>query len=524
MRRTVSLDRRAFLGALSGALAMAHLPLKAGAAAPAVERLTLHEQLEGVRQGRYRVSALAAAYLARIKRWDDKVRSVIELNPEAMALAHSLDGANTRGSLRGAVVLVKDNLDTHDRMKTTAGSLALMDAPAPKQDAFVAKRLREAGALLLGKTNLSEWANFRSTHSISGWSGRGGLTRNPHALDRNTSGSSSGSAAAVAAGFCAAAIGTETDGSIVSPANNCGLVGLKPTLGLVSRAGIIPIASSQDTAGPMTRSVRDAALVLNVIAGSDPRDGATSEADARRDKDYASHLSADGLKGVRLGWLKATVELHQGVAAAFGPVAETLKRCGAELVEVALPPIPAIEAAENEVLLFEFKALLNEYLRERGGAVKSLTDLIAFNRREAAKEMPLFAQELLEQAEGKGPLTDPAYLKAKATCAEARTLLTGLLDTHKLDALTGPTGAPAWLTDPINGDNYGFGLSTIPAIAGTPHLTVPAAFVHGLPVGLSFIGRPWSEASLLRMGYAFEQTTHVFRLASLRPTVGYRQL
>jgi amidase len=318
----------------------------------------------------------------------------------------------------------------------------------------------------------------------------------------------------VAAGFCAAAIGTETDGSIVSPANNCGIVGLKPTLGLVSRSGIIPIASSQDTAGPMARCVKDAALLLSAIAGSDPRDPSTAEAEAKREKDYAAGLSADGLKGVRLGWLKATVDLHPGVAKAFGPVAQALRDAGATLVEVAPPSTAAFDAPEQEVMLFEFKALLNDYLARRGGTVRSLTDLIAFNRTEAAREMPLFDQELLEQAEAKGPLTDPAYLKAKAVCAEARKLLVDLLEKEKLDALCGPTGAPAWLIDPINGDSFGFSLSSLPAVAGTPHLTVPAAWVKGLPVGLSFLGRPWSEAQLLRMGHAFELRTQAFRLAA----------
>jgi amidase len=513
----MSVDRRTFLGTLSAAAMASRLPLAAGGA-PAVERLAMHEQLAGLAKGRFSVAALVTAYQARIHRLDPKVRSVLELNPEAMALAKALDARKDRRSLHGAAILVKDNVDSADRMMTTAGSLALAQAPAPKHDAFVVARLREAGALLLGKTNLSEWANFRSTHSISGWSGRGGQTRNPHALDRNPSGSSSGSAAAVAAGFCAAAIGSETDGSIVSPANSCGIVGLKPTLGLVSRAGIIPIASSQDTAGPMTRCVKDAALLLNAIAGSDPRDAATAEADAKRDKDYAAGLDRDGLKGARLGWLKATVEQHPGVAAAFGPVAQALKDAGATLVEVTLPSTASLDAPELEVLLFEFKALLNDYLAGRGGAVKSLADLIAFNRREAAKEMPLFAQELLEQAEAKGPLTDPAYLKAKAACGEARKLLTDLLDKEKLDALAGPTGAPAWLIDPINGDNSGFSLSSLPAVGGTPHLTVPAAWVHGLPVGLSFVGRPWSEGALLRMGHAFELRTKAFRLAAFAAT------
>ena len=342
-----------------------------------------------------------------------------------------------RGPLHGIPVLIKDNIDTADAMKTTAGSLALADAPVPKEDAFIVKRLREAGALILGKTNLSEWANLRSTRSSSGWSGRGGQTRNPYALDRSPSGSSSGSGAAVAASLCAVAVGTETDGSVVSPANANGLVGLKPTVGLVSRSGIIPISHTQDTAGPMTRTVRDAAILLGVLAGSDPKDAATREADARREADYTRFLVKDGLQGVRLGVVKNLFGVHAHVDAVIRPALEVLKARGATLVEVELKSA-SYEDAEFEVLLYEFKADLNAYLAGRGGPVKDLAGLMAFNEAHREEEMPFFGQELLQQAQAKGPLTDPAYLKALETCAQARRDITGLLEKH---AIAGPGGA-----------------------------------------------------------------------------------
>jgi len=379
------------------------------------------------------------------------------------------------------------------------------------------KRLREAGALILGKTNLSEWANLRSTHSSSGWSGRGGQTRNPYALDRSPSGSSSGSGAAVAASLCAVAVGTETDGSVVSPANANGLVGLKPTVGLVSRSGIIPIAHTQDTAGPMTRTVRDAAILLGVLAGSDPKDAATREADARREADYTRFLVKDGLKDVRLGLVKNLVGTHAHVDAVILPAVEVLKALGATLVEVELKST-SYDDAEFEVLLYEFKTDLNAYLAGRGGPVRDLAGLMAFNERHHGEEMPFFGQELLQQAQAKGALSDAAYVKALETCAQARRDITGLLEKHQLQALVGPTGGPAWLIDHVNGDSSGPSFSSPAAVAGCPHITVPAGLVFGLPVGLSFVGSPWQEGGLLKLAYAFEQATLSRRVPQFAPT------
>lgn len=522
-----ALSRRAFLG---GTLAAgAALALEAGPAGTGgtlrLEEATLDE-LRLALEGRRTTSRdLAARYLARIESLDrrgPRLGSVIETNPDVFALAESLDReqaeGRSRGVLHGLPILVKDNLDTADRMKTTAGSLALVDAPAPARDAFVVQRLRESGALLLGKTNLSEWANFRSTRSISGWSGRGGQTRNPHALDRSPSGSSSGSAAAVAAGLCAGAIGTETDGSIVSPASSCGIVGLKPTLGLVSRSGIIPLAHSQDTAGPMTRTVRDAALLLGVLAGADPRDRATEEADRNLSRDYTRFLDADGLKGARLGFLADLRGRHPGVDRVMVEALAVLRRGGATVVEVSLSS-RAYDAAELEVLLFEFKADLNAYLQARGGAVKDLAGLVAFNTAHEDQELPLFGQELLEQAQAKGTLADPAYLAALEACRAARRDLVALCDGQRLDALIGPTSGPAWLIDPVNGDSSsGLSASSFAAVGGCPHLTVPMGFVFGLPAGLSFFGRPWDEGRLLRLGYAYEQASRARRVPRFAPS------
>ncbi len=402
-------------------------------------------------------------------------------------------------------------------MKTTAGSLALADAPTPNRDAFIVQRLREAGAVILGKTNLSEWANFRSTRSISGWSGRGGQTRNPYALDRSPSGSSSGSAVAVAANLCAAAVGTETDGSIVSPASMASLVGLKPTVGLLSRSGIIPIAHSQDTAGPMTRTVRDAAILLTALAAPDPRDPASTVGDRPAPTDYTQHLDPKSLQGARLGLVSGLLGQHGPLDRALRPALEALKTCGATILDVELRS-GAYGEAELEILLFEFKAGLGAYLANRGGTIKNLADLIAFNERHREKEMPFFDQELLHQALAKGPLTDPAYLKALEASRQARRDIEDVLRKHQLAALIAPTGAPAWLTDPVNGDASGFSCSSFAAVAGTPHITVPAGFVHGLPVGLSFFGRPWSEGTLLSLAYAFEQATQARRLPRFAPT------
>jgi amidase len=416
-----------------------------------------------------------------------------------------------RGPLHGIPILLKDNIATADRMTTTAGSLALEGCIAPK-DAFVAERLRSAGAVLLGKTNLSEWANFRSMSSTSGWSGRGGLGRNPYALDRNTSGSSSGSAAATAASYAAAAVGTETDGSIVSPSNSCGLVGIKPTLGLVSRAGIVPIAHSQDTAGPMARTVADAAALLSALAGPDAGDAVTA-ASARHATDYTKFLDPQGLRGARLGVPRDRLFGRSVHADRLADEAlQAMKSHGAILVDpVALEAPGDLWESELEVLLYEFKADLNAYLAGLGAAakVKTLADVIAFNEQHEDREMPHFGQELFLQAEKKGPLTSTAYRRAlqRNHLMTRRMGIDAVMRKHRLDAIVAPTGAPAWLTDLVNGDCSPGGASSIPAVAGYPHITVPAGFVQGLPVGVSFFGGAWSEPTLIRIAYAFEQAT-----------------
>jgi len=520
-------DRRSFLAAGGAALA-GGVVLQDAKATPSpslpLEEATLDQLQAEMAAGRLSARGLASKYLARIRALDQagpRLRSVIELNPEAMAQAEALDAerqkTGPRSALHGIPVLLKDNLDTADRMKTTAGSLALADAPAPSRDAFIVQRLREAGALILGKTNLSEWANFRSTRSTSGWSGRGGQTRNPYALDRSPSGSSSGSAVAVAANLCAVAVGTETDGSIVSPASMASLVGLKPTVGLLSRSGIIPISHTQDTAGPMTRTVRDAAILLTALASPDPRDAATTGSDRPIATDYTRHLDPKGLQGARLGLVSGLLGQHGPLDRALRPALEALKTCGATVVDVELTS-SAYDKAELEILLYEFKADLEAYLAGRGGAVKNLADLIAFNERHKEKEMPFFDQELLHQARAKGPLTEPAYLKALEATRQARRDIEDVLKKHQLAALIAPTGAPAWLTDPVNGDASGFSCSSFAAVAGTPHITVPAGFVCGLPVGLSFFGRAWSEPTLLALAYAFEQATQARRMPRFAPT------
>jgi len=527
-RDSATLDRRAFLGAglATGAAALAGGDLKAGPARRGLvlEEATVEGLQAGMAAGRWTAADLVRRYQARIRALDQagpKLNSVLELNPDAPAIAKALDAerkaGKVRGPLHGIPVLIKDNLDTADRMKTTAGSLALADAPPPTQDAFVVARLREAGAVILGKTNLSEWANFRSTRSSSGWSGRGGQTRNPYALDRSPSGSSSGSGVAAAASLCALAVGTETDGSIVSPSNANGLVGLKPTVGLVSRSGIIPISSTQDTAGPMARTVRDVAILLNVLAGTDPKDPATPEASARREKDYTQCLAADGLKGARLAVVKNLLGVHAHVDAIIRPAMDLLKVHGAVLVEVELKSA-AYDDAEFEVLLYEFKAGLNAYLGGRGGVVKDLAGLAAYDEQEKVREMPFFDQEIVVQAQAKGPLTDPAYRKALETCAQARKDILGLLERHGAQALVAPTGGPAWLIDHLNGDSSSLSFSSPAAVAGCPHITVPAGLAFGLPVGLSFVGAPWQEGHLLKLAYAFEQASKARRPPRFAPS------
>ncbi|WP_280152184.1 amidase [Piscinibacter sp. XHJ-5] len=481
---------------------------------------------EAMQRGATSARSLTAAYLERIRMLDrsgPQLRSVIELNPDALAIAAALDderrARRVRGPLHGIPLLLKDNIATADRMSTSAGSLVLQGVRPPR-DAHLVARLRDAGAVILGKTNLSEWANIRSTRSTSGWSARGGLTRNPYALDRNTSGSSSGSAAAIAANLAAIAVGTETDGSIVSPSSINGLVGLKPTVGLVSRDGIVPISHTQDTAGPMTRCVADAAALLSAIAGPDPRDAATARAER---VDYTRSLDARRLAGARLGVVRNQFGGNDRVSAVIDASLAMLKAQGAVLVDpVELKNTEKYGDAELEVLLFELKAGLARYLAEfaRDAPVRTLADVIAWNEQHRAQEMPWFGQELFERAQAKGGLDSKEYLDALAACARYSRAegIDAVLAEHKLDALVAPTGGPAWLTDPINGDHYGGSFSTPAAVAGYPHLTVPAGFVHGLPVGLSFVGPPYSEPLLIGLGYAFEQATRARRPPSFART------
>ena len=527
-----AVDRRTFLGqatALSAALALGR-DAKAGSEID-LEEATLADLQQKLASGALTARALTEACLARIDALDRRgpeLRSVIEVNPEALALAEAHDAERrvrgARGPLHGIPILLKDNIDTADRMTTTAGSLALAGS-TPLRDAFVAERLRAAGAILLGKANLSEWANFRSTHASSGWSARGGQCRNPYALDRNPCGSSSGSAVAVAASLCLLAVGTETDGSIVCPSSTNGIVGIKPTLGLVSRAGIVPIAHSQDTAGPMARSVRDAAVLLAALAGPDPRDPASVDAGRHALADYTRLLDPEGLRGARLGVWRASAEVDPRVKRLFEEALAEIKRRGAVLVDpVASKALQRIDEAELEVLLFEFKTDVEAYLRSLGpsATVRSLADLIAFNEAHRDQEMPWFGQELFERAQAKGPLTSPVYRKALATCRRLarRDGLDALLAQHHLDAVVAPTGGPAWLTDPVSGDHdTGISFSTPAAVAGYPHVTVPMGLVCGLPVGLSFVGPAWSEPLLLRLAYAFEQATRARRAPRYRPTV-----
>jgi len=501
--------------------------VSASAAAPQVdlEELTVDDIQKGFESGKFSAQSLTEAYLARIDAIDrdgPAINAVIELNPDALKIAAELDrerkAKGSRGLLHGVPVLVKDNIDTGN-MSTTAGSLALLGAPAPK-DAFIVARLRAAGAVLLGKTNLSEWANFRGDHSTSGWSGRGGQTKNPYALNRNPSGSSSGSGAAASASLCAVAVGTETDGSIVSPSSINGLVGIKPTVGLVSRSGIIPISASQDTAGPMARTVRDAVLLLNVLAAADPTDSATSDAPKTR-PDYAQFLDRNGLRGARIGIVRKSFGFNAAVDKLMEQSIAAMKSAGAEIIDpVEIPPDGKISEPENEVLLCEFKAGMNAYLRARG-RTETLASLIAFNERNRARELDYFGQELFLKAEKKGPLTDAAYRKARAECIRLTRVegIDAACSKYRLQALAAPTSCVAWLTDYINGDSGNGGCSTPPAVAGYPHVTVPAGLVHGLPAGISFFGPAWSEPALIKVAYAFEQATKARRKPTFAPSV-----
>lgn len=474
--------------------------------------------------------ALTERYLQRIHFTDQRgprINAVIELNPDAAAIADALDAerraGHVRGPLHGIPVLIKDNIDSADKMRTTAGSLALADS-TPLRDAFIVTRLREAGAVLLGKTNLSEWANYRSTHSTSGWSGRGGLTHHPYVLSRNTSGSSSGTAAGIASDFATVGIGTETDGSIISPASICGLVGIKPTVGLWSRSGIIPIAASQDTAGPMCRTVADAAALLGVLAGVDARDHATRASVGRVSADYTAFLQADGLRGARIGVARAQAGFHLDVDRAFNEAIAAMQDAGAVIIDPASLPTPAeLGSAELTVLDYEFKAGLNAYLAARGAgvAVRTLAELIAWNEREKEREMPWFGQEIFIRAQQSGTLTDKKYLAARATCLRlTRTLgIDAVMAKHRLDAIVLPSNQPAWTTDLLNGDHFTGGDTTYAAVSGYPSVTVPMGMVLDvLPVGVSFIGRAWEEGRLISYAYAFEQATKARKSPMYRMT------
>jgi amidase len=518
MRRSETLDRRSFLQYAAGAAAAATVrPAPAPvfrAQAPDLEEATIASLQEGLRTGRYSTRSLCEGYLTRIEAIDragPTLKAVLETNPDALAIADRLDGERkarrVRGPLHGIPVLIKDNIATADRMMTTAGSLALVGVTPPR-DSIVAERLRAAGAVILGKTNLSEWANFRGNQSSSGWSGRGGQTKNPYVLDRNPCGSSSGTGAAIAANLAAVGVGTETDGSIVCPSSACSLVGVKPTLGLIGGAGIIPIAHSQDTAGPMCRTARDAAILLGALAG----------------KDYSASLDPNGLKGARIGVARKQCFGYSPEADALVEAAiEVLRRQGAIIVDPAdIPHMGEYDDSEFTVLLYEFKTDLNAYLAEWAprGPIRTLADLIAFNEANKAKELTYFGQEILMQAQEKGPLTDQAYIDALEK--DRRLSRTEGLDVvfaqHTLDAIIAPTGSPAWPTDLVNGDHFLGASSTPAAVSGYPSVSVPVGYSFGLPVGMSFIGRAMSESTLLKLAYAYEQAATPRRAPRFLPT------
>jgi amidase len=497
-----------------------------------LDEFTIDDLQQAMQSGKYSSRSLTEKYLARIQEIDKggpRINSVIEVNPEALEIAEALDrerkdkDKGARGPLHGIPLLIKDNIDTADRMNTTAGSLALLGS-TPPSDAFVAGQLRKAGAVILGKTNLSEWANIRSSHSTSGWSGRGGLTRNPYALDRNPCGSSSGTAAAVAANLCAAGVGTETDGSVVCPSSANGLAGMKPTLGLISRTGIVPISHSQDTSGPMARTVRDVAILLGAMAGADPDDEVTSASAGKIESDYTKFLDPNGLKGARIGVVRKYFGFNDAVDQLMNNLVDEIKRAGAEITDPAdIPTIGKFDDTELLVFMYELKADLAAYFARLGDTapVKSLKDVIEFNEKNKTKEMPYFGQDLFLKSQEKGPLTTKEYLDAlannrKLTRAEG---IDFVMDKFKLDALVAPTGGPAWLTDLIDGDHSSGGSSNAAAVAGYPNINVTGGFLYGLPVGISFFGRAWSESTLLKIAYAFEQLTKARQKPMFLPSI-----
>ncbi len=539
-------SRRTFLKAtVAGSAAVTLAPfcpalgasreIQSNSPAPAVksfelDEITISDLQDGMKSGKFTARSLVEKYSGRIDEIDKHgptLNSVIELNPDAFTIADQLDqerkGGKLRSPLHGIPVLIKDNIDTADKMMTTAGSLALLGS-RPAKDSFVAEKLRAAGAVILGKTNLSEWANIRSSHSTSGWSGRGGLTKNPYALDRNPCGSSSGSGAGVSANLCAAAIGTETDGSIVCPSSSNGVAGIKPTVGLVSRAGIIPISHSQDGAGPMCRTVRDAAVMLGALTGVDPRDSATANSQGKSFTDYTRFCDPNGLKGARIGVARKYFGFSDAVDALMEQSLDAMKKQGAILVDPAdIDTLGKFDESELLVFMYELKADLNAYLANLGAnaPVKTLKDIIDFNDRNQQKEMPYFGQDLFLKAESKGPLTEKAYLEALEKNHQlARTEgIDATMDKHHLDAIAAPTAGPAWITDLINGDHVAGGSSNAAAVAGYPNINVTAGFIHGLPVGISFFGRAWSEPTLIRIAFAFEQSTPARRSPRFLSTI-----
>jgi amidase len=495
-----------------------------------LEEVSITELQEGMKSGRFTARSLVEKYTKRIEDIDKRgpaVNAIIEMNPDALSIAQELDrerkAKGPRGPLHGIPVLIKDNINTADRMMTTAGSLALVGSK-PAKDAFVAQRLRAAGAVILGKTNLSEWANIRSSHSTSGWSGRGGLTKNPYALNRNPCGSSSGTGAGISANMAAAGIGTETDGSIVCPSSSNGLAGIKPTVGLVSRSGIIPISHSQDGAGPMCRSVRDAAIVLGVLTGVDREDAATAASAGKSQANYEQYCDANGLQGARIGVVRKYFGFNDAVDRLMEQAIAVMKKQGAIVIDpVEITTLGKFDDSELTVFLYELKADLNAYLARLGASapVKTLEDIIAFNEHNRAKEMPYFGQDLFVKSQAKGPLTEKEYTDALAKNHQLARIegIDAVMDKHKLDTLIGPTGGPAWITDLIAGDHFGGGSSNAAAVAGYPNINVIAGNVFGLPVGISFFGRAWSEPTLIKLAFSFEQATKARQSPKFLPSI-----
>ena len=526
---TSELSRRKFLGSAAAmgaaSLAMPALALPRSAQSSAtdvkpfeLDEVTVADLQDGMKSGKFTSRSIAQKYLDRIAEIDKQgpaINAIIELNPDALSIADALDAERKakgpRGPLHGIPVLIKDNIGTADRMMTTAGSLAL-NGFTPTKDSGVARRLRESGAVILGKTNLSEWANFRSSHSSSGWSGRGGQTHNPYAIDRNPCGSSSGSGAAASANLAAITVGTETDGSIVCPSSANGVVGIKPTVGLVSRAGIIPISHSQDTAGPICRTVADAAALLSALAGVDSDDAATKTPSRQASSDYTKFLDRGGLRGTRIGVVRKLFDFSEKLAPVMKAALDAMKSEGAILVDpVEISSLGKFDGSENIVLQYEFKADLNKYLEQFPNApVHSLKEIIEFNDRNHDKELLYFGQDIMVHCEARGPLTDKVYLDALAKdhLLARQQGIDAAMDKHKLDALIAPTAGPSWLTDLVNGDHDTGGSSSLAAVAGYPNINVPAGFIFGLPVGISFFGRAWSEPTLIKIACGFEQATH----------------